>query len=161
MYGGGERHVQGFGGETWGKETTGETQAIDGRVILSWIFRKWDVGLWTGSSWLRTGTGGRHLWMRSWTSGSIKWGGISWLSANQLVSQEGLCSMELISTIWLDCGLDDKRTISDFYMHNGFTPSLKYSDHTGSQKASFTIGTGGYFPGSKVATARIGQLTFI
>ena len=24
---GGERRVQGFGGETWGKETTGETQA--------------------------------------------------------------------------------------------------------------------------------------
>ena len=26
-YGGGERRVQGFGGETGGKETTGETQA--------------------------------------------------------------------------------------------------------------------------------------
>jgi hypothetical protein len=26
-YGGGKRHVQGFGGETWGKETNGETQA--------------------------------------------------------------------------------------------------------------------------------------
>ena len=26
-YGGGERRVQGFGGETWGKETTGETKA--------------------------------------------------------------------------------------------------------------------------------------
>jgi hypothetical protein len=26
-YGVGERRVQGFGGETWGKETTGETQA--------------------------------------------------------------------------------------------------------------------------------------
>ena len=26
-YGGGERLVQGFGGETWGKEATGETQA--------------------------------------------------------------------------------------------------------------------------------------
>ena len=25
-YGGGERGVQGFGGETWGKETIGETQ---------------------------------------------------------------------------------------------------------------------------------------
>jgi hypothetical protein len=25
--GGGERHVQSFGGETWRKETTGETQA--------------------------------------------------------------------------------------------------------------------------------------
>jgi hypothetical protein len=26
-YVGGERHVQGFGGETWRKEATGETQA--------------------------------------------------------------------------------------------------------------------------------------
>ena len=23
--------------------------------------RKWDVGVWTGSSWLRIGTGGGHL----------------------------------------------------------------------------------------------------
>ena len=33
----------------------------DGRIILRWTFRKWDVGVWTGSSWLRTGTGGGHL----------------------------------------------------------------------------------------------------
>jgi len=41
----------------------------DGRIILRWIFRKWDVGVWTGSSWLRIGTGGRHL-----SLGSIKCG---------------------------------------------------------------------------------------
>ena len=34
---------------------------VDGRIILRWIFRKEDVGLWTGSSWLRIGTGGEHL----------------------------------------------------------------------------------------------------
>jgi len=34
---------------------------VDGRIIIGWIFRKWDVGLWTGSSWLRIGTGGEHL----------------------------------------------------------------------------------------------------
>jgi hypothetical protein len=22
------------------------------RITLRWIFRKWDVGIWTGSSWL-------------------------------------------------------------------------------------------------------------
>ena len=33
----------------------------DGRIILSWIFRKWDVGVWIGSSWLRIETGGGHL----------------------------------------------------------------------------------------------------
>ena len=25
------------------------------------VFRLWDVGVWTGSSWLRIGTGGRPL----------------------------------------------------------------------------------------------------
>jgi len=34
---------------------------IDGRIILRWIFRKWDVGALTGLIWLKTGTGGRHL----------------------------------------------------------------------------------------------------
>jgi len=37
---------------------------IDGRIILRWIFRKWDVGAWTGSSWLRIETGGGHFRMR-------------------------------------------------------------------------------------------------
>jgi len=27
---------------------------------IKWIFRKWDVGVWTGSSWLRIGTGVGH-----------------------------------------------------------------------------------------------------
>jgi hypothetical protein len=27
---------------------------IDGRIILSWILRKLDVGIWTGSIWIRT-----------------------------------------------------------------------------------------------------------
>ena len=35
-----------------------------GGIILRWIFRKWDVGVWTGSSWLGIGTGGGHLWIR-------------------------------------------------------------------------------------------------
>ena len=34
---------------------------IDGRIILGWIFGKWDVGVWTGWSWLRIGTGGVRL----------------------------------------------------------------------------------------------------
>jgi len=34
---------------------------VDGRIVLRWIFRKWDVGVWIGSSWLRIGTSGGHL----------------------------------------------------------------------------------------------------
>jgi len=34
---------------------------LDGRIILRWFFRKWDVGVWTGSNWLRIGTGGGRL----------------------------------------------------------------------------------------------------
>jgi hypothetical protein len=34
---------------------------IDGKITLRWIFRKWDVVVWTGSIWLRIGTGGEHL----------------------------------------------------------------------------------------------------
>jgi len=29
--------------------------------LKEWIFRKLDMGVWTGLSWLRIGTGGRHL----------------------------------------------------------------------------------------------------
>jgi len=34
---------------------------VDGRIILRWVFRKWDMGVWTASSWLRIGAGGGHL----------------------------------------------------------------------------------------------------
>jgi len=35
--------------------------SVDGRIILRWIFRKWYVGVWTGSGWLRIWTGGGHF----------------------------------------------------------------------------------------------------
>jgi len=38
-----------------------EGLGVDGRIILRWIFREWDVRVWTRSSWLRIGTGGGHL----------------------------------------------------------------------------------------------------
>jgi hypothetical protein len=34
---------------------------LDGRIILRRIFRKWDVEVWAGFSWLRIETGGGHL----------------------------------------------------------------------------------------------------
>ena len=36
-------------------------QVVGGRIILRWIFRKCDVEVWTGSTWLRIGTGGGCL----------------------------------------------------------------------------------------------------
>jgi hypothetical protein len=33
----------------------------DGRIILRWIFRKWEGLVGTGWSWLRIGTVGGHL----------------------------------------------------------------------------------------------------
>jgi len=33
-------------------------------VTTEWTFRKWDVGLWTGSSWVGIGQGGGHLRLR-------------------------------------------------------------------------------------------------
>jgi hypothetical protein len=58
-YGGEEKRIQDFGGETPRERNHLEEPGINGRILL-WIFRKWDVGVWTGSNWLRIGTGGGH-----------------------------------------------------------------------------------------------------
>jgi len=39
-------------------------QDVDGRIILRWIFRKFEGVVGTGWCWLRIGTGGGHLWVR-------------------------------------------------------------------------------------------------
>ena len=48
----------------WGnlreRDQRGDPDA-DGRIILRWIFRKWEMGVQTGLSWLRIGTGSGHL----------------------------------------------------------------------------------------------------
>ena len=52
--------VGGVGGNLRERDHLGEPD-LDWRIILRWIFRKWDLGIWTGSSWLRIGTGGGQL----------------------------------------------------------------------------------------------------
>jgi len=60
-YAGEEKHIQIFcGGNLKERDHLGDP-GVDGSIIIIWIFRKWDVGVWTGSIWLRIGTGGGHL----------------------------------------------------------------------------------------------------
>jgi hypothetical protein len=47
---------------------------VDGRIILRWIFRKWDVGVWTRSSWLRIRQVAGTCECNNEPSGSIKCG---------------------------------------------------------------------------------------
>jgi hypothetical protein len=47
---------------------------LDGRIILEWIFKKWDVGVMTGLGWLRIGTGAGAFECGEELSGSIKRG---------------------------------------------------------------------------------------
>jgi hypothetical protein len=58
-YGGEEKRIQGFGGKLRERDHLGDP-GIDGRIILRWIFRKWD-GARTVLIWFSAGTGGDRL----------------------------------------------------------------------------------------------------
>ena len=60
-YGGEKRPIQGFGGGNLRERDLWGDPDADGRIILRWIFRKWNVWIWTGWSWLRIGKVGGHL----------------------------------------------------------------------------------------------------
>ena len=47
---------------------------LDGRIILRWIFRKWNEGTWTGLIYLGIGTGVIFCIGGNETSGFIKCG---------------------------------------------------------------------------------------
>jgi hypothetical protein len=61
----------------WGNLREGEhleNPGIDGRILLRWILRKWDVGAWTGSTWLRIGQVAGTCECGNEPPGFIKWG---------------------------------------------------------------------------------------
>ena len=47
-------------GKPEGRDHWGDLD-VDGWIILEWISRKWDVGIWTGLGWPRIKTGGGRL----------------------------------------------------------------------------------------------------
>jgi hypothetical protein len=71
-----ERYIQGFWWENLRERDHWVDPGVDGSIILRCIIRKWEVGVWTGSSWLRIGTGCRKWQMRYCTvpSSCIKCG---------------------------------------------------------------------------------------
>jgi len=59
-----ERRGEAYTGVWWGTLRERDHLAdpgVDGRIILRWIFSKWDMEVWTGSSWFRIVTGGGHV----------------------------------------------------------------------------------------------------
>jgi len=86
-YGGEQRCIRDFGGETWGKETTWKIRVFIGGYKMDLQ----EVGC-GGTDRIELDQDrdiGGHLWMRQWTVGFHKMRGI-WLHENPL-----LCSMEL------------------------------------------------------------------
>jgi len=55
---------RGCTGSWWGNRREGDhwgDLGVDGPIILGWISRRWDVGIWTGLGWPRIETDGRRL----------------------------------------------------------------------------------------------------
>ena len=56
-----EREVYGSWWGNWRERDHWGDLGVDGWIILRWISRRWDVGMWTGLGWPRIGTGGGRL----------------------------------------------------------------------------------------------------
>jgi hypothetical protein len=59
-FGGEARYIKGFGSGNERERGKLEDPGLSGRIILRWIFRKWDMGARTGLIWLGIDTVGEH-----------------------------------------------------------------------------------------------------
>ena len=59
-HGGEKTRIQGFGGKPEGKRLLGRPRHRC-KDNIKMDLHRWGLGVWTGSSWLRIGTGGGHL----------------------------------------------------------------------------------------------------
>ena len=69
MYGGEDRGIPGV--KTRGRDYL-EDSDVNGRIILRWIFMKWDLGAWNGWSWFRIGQVANTCECGNEPSGSVK-----------------------------------------------------------------------------------------
>ena len=53
-------HIESWWGNRRERDHWGDL-GVDGFIILEWISRRWDVGMWTELGWARRGTGGGRL----------------------------------------------------------------------------------------------------
>jgi len=60
IWGKGEECIECWWGNPSGRDRWVD-QGVDGRIILGWIFRRWDQDMRTGLGCLRIGTVGGHL----------------------------------------------------------------------------------------------------
>jgi hypothetical protein len=60
-YGGEEKCIQGFSVGNLREGDHLKDPGADGRIILKWTCERLDGGAWSGSIWLRIGTGGELL----------------------------------------------------------------------------------------------------
>ena len=56
-----ERECIGSWWGNWRERDHWEDPGVDGWIILGWISRRWDVGIWTALGWPRIETGGGRL----------------------------------------------------------------------------------------------------
>ena len=62
---------------------------VDGRIILRWIYGKWDVGVWIGSSWLSIGQVVDTCECGNEPSGYIKcWEFLDWFKSGWLLKKD-------------------------------------------------------------------------